>query len=162
MSVYDGPVLPPRPPEPTVEALPPGAIPVHATMGDELIELVGYRVPRRTVDLGGAFFVTLYWRALRKVPTRYLVFIHGEMPALGEMQRFTGNHVTGEGFHPPERWKVGRIVEDTFSVCVDYGIPTGVYRLYAGLYKDKERLEVDQPALHDGHDRFRLGEVVVE
>jgi len=75
--------------------------------------------------------------------------------------RFTGNHVTGEGFFSPERWEVGRLFADTFSVCVDYGNPPGGYRLYAGLYKDKDRLEVDDSSLHDGHNRFRLGKVEV-
>lgn len=161
MSLWDGPQVPPRPPEPYVEDLPAGSVPVHATMGEGMIEFVGYRVQQRAVDLGGAFFVTLYWKALRKVPTRYLVFIHGEHPELGEMQRFTGNHQTGEGFYGPDAWKPGLIVEDTFSVCVDYGISPGIYRLYAGLYKDKDRLEVDDSALHDGHNRFRLGKVLV-
>ncbi len=161
MSVWDGPEIMPRPPEPYVSRLPPGTVPVHATMGEEMIEFVGYRVHERAVDLGDSFFVTLYWRALRKVSTRYLVFIHGERPSMGEMMRFTGNHSTGEGFYGPETWKPGLIVEDTFSVCVDYGIPGGLYRLYAGLYKDKDRLEVDDPSLHDGHNRFRMGKVLI-
>jgi hypothetical protein len=113
------------------------------------------------VRLGDSFFTTLYWRALQRVPTRYLVFIHGECPLEGEEKRFTGNHITGEGFYGPEQWKVGRIVEDTFSVCVDYGNPYGTYRLYAGLYKDEDRLEVDDASLHDGHNRFRLGKIEV-
>jgi 4-amino-4-deoxy-L-arabinose transferase-like glycosyltransferase len=161
IGVWDGPVLEPRPEEPIIDALPAGAVPVHATMGEGMIEFAGYRVVRRDVKLGGGFFVTLYWRALRKVPARYLVFIHGEHPLLGEMKRFTGNHITGEGFHSPERWKIGKLLEDTFSVCVDYGNPPGSYRLYAGLYKDKDRLEVDDSSLHDGHNRFRLGKVEV-
>jgi hypothetical protein len=161
MGLWDGPVNEPRAPSPYIETLPAGAVPVHATMGEEMIEFVGYKVDERGVDLGGGFFVTLYWRALRKVPVRYLVFIHGERPYLGEMQRFTGNHVTGEGFHAPETWKPGLIVEDTFSVCVDYGIEKGVYRLYAGLYKDQDRLEVDDAALHDGHNRFGMGKVLI-
>jgi 4-amino-4-deoxy-L-arabinose transferase-like glycosyltransferase len=161
MSLWDGPVLEPRPEPPLVDSLPPGSVPVHATMGEGMIEFAGYRVEQRSVDLGGAFFVTLYWRALQRVSTRYLVFIHGEHPLEGEMMRFTGNHVTGEGFFSPERWQVGRLVEDTFSVCVDYGNPAGLYRLYAGLYKDQDRLEVDDSSLHDGHNRFRLGKVQV-
>jgi hypothetical protein len=161
MSLWDGPVLEPRPEPPYVESLPPGSVPVHATMGEGMIEFAGYRVEDRSVALGGGFFVTLYWRALKRINTRYLVFIHGEHPMEGEMMRFTGNHVTGEGFFSPERWEVGRLLEDTFSVCVDYGNPPGVYRLYAGLYKDKDRLEVDDSSLHDGHNRFRLGKVDV-
>ncbi len=161
MSLWDGPVLEPRPAPPYVDSLPPGSVPVHATMGEGMIEFAGYRVEQRAVALGGGFFVTLYWRALKRINTRYLVFIHGEHPLEGEMMRFTGNHVTGEGFFSPERWEVGRLLEDTFSVCVDYGNPPGVYRLYAGLYKDKDRLEVDDSALHDGHNRFRLGKVEV-
>ncbi|MBW2263530.1 MAG: glycosyltransferase family 39 protein [Deltaproteobacteria bacterium] len=161
MSLWDGPVLEPRPAASYLDSLPPGSVPIHATMGEGMIEFAGYRVEERSVALGDAFFVTLYWRALQRINTRYLVFIHGEQPLAGEMMRFTGNHVTGEGFFSPERWEVGRLFADTFSVCVDYGNPPGGYRLYAGLYKDKDRLEVDDSSLHDGHNRFRLGKVEV-
>jgi len=161
MGVWDGPVLPPRAPEPYVQGLPAGSTEVHATLGGRMIEFVGYRVDARSVKLGGSFLVTLYWRALRRVPTRYLVFIHGEVPLRGEMKRFTGNHITGEGFWGPEAWKTGRLVEDTFSVCVDYGNPLGDYVLYTGLYKDEDRLAVDDAALHDGHDRFTIGDITV-
>ena len=159
--VYDGPVLPAVPLPPLVAGVPEGATPVAATMGDGLVELAGYRVDASSAAIGDSFMVTLYWKPLKKIQERWIVFIHGEKYDLGEAKRFNGNHVTGEGMYGTEKWVPGTIIEDEFAVCVDYGIPTGLYALSAGLYRDKDRLEVDEQWLHDGHDRIPLGEIMV-
>jgi 4-amino-4-deoxy-L-arabinose transferase-like glycosyltransferase len=159
--LYDGPVLKAAPDPPLVKAVPDGAVKIAAAMGDGLLELAGYRVHARSAKIGDSFLVTLYWRAVKKTADHWIVFIHGDTYAKGESKRFNGNHVTGEGVYATERWMPGTLIEDTFAVCVDYGIPTGTYALYAGLYREKERLAVDEPWMHDGHNRVPLGDFLV-
>jgi 4-amino-4-deoxy-L-arabinose transferase-like glycosyltransferase len=159
--VYDGPVLPAAPPPPLVDSVPEGVVPAAATMGDGLVEIAGYRVDARSARIGDSFMVTLYWKPLKKIQERWIVFIHGEKYDLGEAKRFNGNHVTGEGMYGTEKWEPGTIIEDEFAVCVDYGIPTGLYDLSAGLYRDNDRLGVDESWLHDGHDRIPIGQITV-
>lgn len=160
--MYDGPVLKPIPSPPLVRQVPAGASKISASMGDGLLELAGYEVGARSAKIGDSFFITLYWKPIKKVKERWIVFIHGERYYKGEAKRFNGNHVTGEGLYPTEKWRPGTIIKDQFAVCVDYGIPTGRYILKAGLYREKERLDVDQQWMHDGHNRIPIGEIRIE
>lgn len=160
--VFEGEPISSQFPVPTVKNLPADATPTSITLGGGLLELVGYRVGKRTARIGDSIMVTLYWKPLKKINERWIVFIYGEMYADGDAKRFNGNHVTGEGSFGTERWEVGTIVEDAFAVCVDYGIPSGIYELSAGLYREKERMQVDEAWLHDGNNRIFLGKIKVE
>ncbi len=160
--MYDGPVLKPVPDPPLVKAVADNASEVSVSMGESLLELVGYRVGAPSVKIGYSFVVTLYWKAIRKTNERWIVFIHGEKYHDGEAKRFNGNHVAGEGFYATEKWRPGTIIEDTFAVCVDYENPPGLYDLTAGLYREKERLPVDEQWKHDGHNRIPIGRIEVE
>lgn len=154
---YDGPQVSAVAPPPLVKKMKKEAIEVHASMLNGAVELSGYIIEKKKVKIGHSFFVTLYFRTLKELKHRWIVFIHGERYERGEVKRFNGNHVSGEGFYGTEKWKVGQLIEDTFAVCVDYGLNPGTYHLYAGLYREKKRMEVDDGWLHDGHDRIPIG-----
>jgi 4-amino-4-deoxy-L-arabinose transferase-like glycosyltransferase len=144
----------------------PTAINSGAVLGD-MIELVGYELPERTVAPGGLLNLTLYWRAKEPVGARYKVFTH----LLGEVFNASGeNFIWGQldaepvgGRAPTTGWTEGQIVRDAYAIPVAPDAPEGPYTLELGMYgiTDGKRLMVSIPGERSQADAVMLGEVLI-
>jgi hypothetical protein len=78
--------------------------------------------------------------------------------------QFSHEHVPGDWMYPADRWRPGDVIEDrTLLQLPPFTIRPGTYEVYFGVYRRStgERLKVLQGA-SDGHDRVRLGTLVVD
>ncbi|MBN2002733.1 MAG: hypothetical protein JXA21_05200 [Anaerolineae bacterium] len=126
----------------------------------EVIRLVGYDLPRATLQAGEMLELTLYWQTQNAIPTRYKVFTH----LLGETYNAnTGNFIWGQLDNEPgdgqaltTLWTPGAIVKDGYLIPVDPAAPPGTYTLEIGMYGlvDMTRLPVS-----DGEGQ-RLGDAI--
>jgi hypothetical protein len=122
--------------------------PTHSVSSDlgGQIRLVGYDLDRENVRPGDAFTVTLYWQAVKPLPTDYTVFVHlvgAEIVAQEDSQPYGGDY-------PTSAWATGEIVRDSHTVRLKPEVRPGAYQLVVGLYRleNLARLPVmidDQP-----------------
>jgi hypothetical protein len=105
----------------------------------EHIALIGY--DWEPADPGETARLTLYWKALEKVPRNYQVFVHLR-DATGAV--VAQSDVLNPGDYPAEQWPLDKYVRDEHRFVVPSGIPPGEYRLAVGLWlmSKGERLPV--------------------
>ncbi|MCS7261130.1 MAG: glycosyltransferase family 39 protein [Anaerolineae bacterium] len=112
-------------------AIPPMQHVVNANFGGE-ITLLGYDLPERKVQPGGALSITLYWRAERDVQRHYIVFNH----LLGaDLRQWGGRDRIPRDYYSTALWTAGEVVRDDYLIPVDATAPPGVYHLDVGLYQ---------------------------
>jgi hypothetical protein len=97
-------------------------------LGDA-VSLVGFDLAPAA---GGTLPVTLYWRTDTFVDQDYTVFIQilgadGKPVAQSDAQPESGGY-------PTSLWQPGETVRDSHPVAIPAGLPTGEYRLMAGMY----------------------------
>ena len=96
-----------------------------------VIELMGFDLPRPEVDSGQVLPLTLYWRAIAPVLINYQVFAHLTRPATilwGQSDKLN------PGDFPSSRWPLDKYVWDDHTIRVLPGTPPGDYTLVVGLY----------------------------
>ncbi len=104
---------------------------VNARFGGE-ITLLGYDLPERRVQPGGALPVTLYWQAERDIQSHYIVFNH----LLGaDLRQWGGRDRVPRDYYSTALWAAGEVVSDPYLLPVDAEAPPGIYRLDVGLYQ---------------------------
>lgn len=102
--------------------------PLDARFGDG-IALAGVDVAI-TAD---ALAVTLTWRSLQAVPVSYDVFVH-LLTEDGRLIAQTDGKPLG-GVAPTTRWRAGDVIVDPRVMALPADLPSGTYRLTAGLYE---------------------------
>ena len=102
------------------------------------IELLQARV-RPGETLG----VSLHWRALEVVTTRYVVFVHLLGPTGGLAAQDDREPLNG--LQPTNTWTPGVNLWDLRQIYVPPDAVPGVYQLRIGMYTDQGRLEVVDP-----------------
>jgi len=126
---------------------------VNAAVGDVAL-LLGLDA----VKARGAYAhdVTLYWLALRDVGANDKAFVHLLSADGAVIAQHDGDPVGG--FTPTSRWRSGELIADRHRVPLPPGLPSGEYRLRAGMYQPAplRNLPVDPPT-EDG--RVDLGMV---
>ena len=131
-------------------------VPLQALFGDQA-ELVGAEFPARARP-GERLSVQLYWLALRQVGRNDKTFVHLTDAEGRVIAQHDGD--PGGGFTPTSRWQPGELVEDRHYVDVPQDLPTGRYRLKAGLYQfEPFRNLLTEPPAADG--RVDIGEVLI-
>ncbi len=110
--------------------LPPMQHTVNANFAGALT-LLGYDLPRRRVQPGATFPITLHWRAERAVGQNLIVFNH--LLDQAAVQR-GGADRTPQLYYTTLLWVPGEIVSDAYDVPVARTAPPGVYWLDVGLY----------------------------
>ncbi len=133
----------------------------------EYVQLEGYQAPA-VARPGDTLLVTLYWRAWRKIPQHYTVFVqlvgaefnpqtNGPLWAGHDSEPFDGGY-------PTSQWFTGKLVADTHTLTLPPNIPPGEYELWAGMYTlpDVTRLPVYDIANRIKSDHVVLGRVRVE
>ena len=141
---------------------PPIPVPVEANFADKLI-LLGYDLPVRRAEPGGAFPLTLYWQASTQKITETLVIFNR---LLDNQQRSWG----GYDRWPQETantklWHPGEVVVDTFNLPVAVDAPDGVYTIDLGLYNQADPTAAPLPLIRDGvaidQNSVRIGPVKI-
>ncbi len=87
-----------------------------------LIQLEGYTQQANSL--------TLYWRALAKMPTNYTRFVHLVDPASGSIIAQADGYTQGNSY-PTSQWQPGEIIADTVP-----NLPAGDYAVFVGFYEN--------------------------
>ncbi len=124
--------------------------------GDDLVQLVGWKLDPEQPSPGSPMTMTLYWKVLKNVRGSWKVFVH--IDAAG--QRIHGDHDPVAGLYPTGDWTPGDIIADEHHVVVKRTVGRGRYTFYAGLYRGNSRMKVAKGP-KDNDNRARLGYVRV-
>jgi hypothetical protein len=123
------------------------------------LELIGAKFPK-VVTPGRKFEVTLHFKVLKKIHSKYKMFLHID----GRGNRILGDHEPVGGKYQTSLWLPGRWVVDRYTVPASasstVSTPSGKYVVYAGLFQGDRRMVVLSGA-HDGQNRIRLGHLDV-
>jgi hypothetical protein len=91
---------------------------------NDAIRLVGY-------DLSAEPTLTLYWQALRRLPTSYKIFIHLIDDAGNIVAQV--DYVPQNWAYPTNWWEADEYVQDEVVLPIT-DLPTGTYEMWLGLY----------------------------
>ena len=92
---------------------------------------------------GETMVVSLHWRALEVVTTRYVVFVHLLGPTGGLVAQDDREPVNG--LQPTNTWTPGVSLWDPRQIYIPADAAPGVYQLRTGMYTEQGRLEVVDP-----------------
>jgi hypothetical protein len=145
-----------RCPIPAIPDAPPGTQVANARFGDDL-HLLAYRVTRN----GPTLSLTLYWRAQRRMPLNYKIFVHVFDPATG-IPVAQDDAEPHRGGYPTLFWAPEEIVQDHVPVSLT-GVSPGRYGIAIGAYNPAtgDRLPViDAQGRQSSDGRLVLEETV--
>jgi len=132
-----------------------------ATDAGAVVELLGYDVAPPQLAPGDELSVTLYWRSLNVVATRYIVFVH----LLDSSGRIASqvDAMPLNGARPTTGWLPDEVLTDPYSLAVSPDTPPGEYLIEVGLYDPQtgERLLVADSSGQIQGDRVILDELLV-
>ncbi len=110
----------------------PPAAPQHAvafTLGEPpAVRLVGYDLARTEGNLR----VTLYWRAVERLPLSLKVFVHLEDDQ-GHVVAQRDDYPV-QGARPTTSWQPGEVIVDAYDIALTSATPAGSFALSVGLY----------------------------
>lgn len=127
---------------------------IDATYGD-LVKLVGWSIDPAAPEIGGEATVTFYWEVLRETEERWQFYVHLDAGAT----RQNADHEAIGSIYPSRYWRAGQIIRDEVPLELLPGLGDGPVRVYAGLFKGDDRLEVSAPgqAVVEEDGRLFLG-----
>lgn len=101
---------------------------MHLLLGEEVL-LLGY--DWEPSEPGGQAGLTVYWKAVKPIPTNYQVFVHlrdesGAVVAQSDK--------LNPGDYPTHRWPQDRYIRDEHWLHIPEDLPPGEYRLAVGLW----------------------------
>ncbi|MBK6769641.1 MAG: glycosyltransferase family 39 protein [Ardenticatenales bacterium] len=105
--------------------------PMRVRFGDA-IELVGYRLPTRSVHAGETLPLTLYWRSTARLRTDHKVSVQlrrGAAETWGQR-----DEAPADGTRPTSGWRRGEVVADDQPVPVYADAPPDAYTLFVKVY----------------------------
>jgi hypothetical protein len=128
--------------------------PVNVTLGDELL-LLEVKL-NESFQPGQTLPVEFVWQPLQRLQADYNLFLQ-LLAADGSLLAQHDSPPNG-GYTPTSTWQPGQPVIDHHALAIPLDLPTGDYRLIAGLYNPAtgHRLAVDQK-----RDFVELGQVTL-
>jgi hypothetical protein len=114
---------------------------------DEL-RLVGFEYDRRVVQDGDFLAVTLYWEALKDMPTDYIIQVR-LLDENGDILAAADNRPQ-EGTRPTSTWLAGEVFEDTHRLLIEEQFPPGIYPIDVALL-DADTNQRQNIVGDDGH-----------
>lgn len=103
--------------------------------------------------------LTLYWRALDRIPADYTVFVHLYDP-LTESIVAQSDTMPRDNSYPSSRWVADEVVEDPRLLSL-LGVPPGRYRLGVGLYRIENGQFLRLPAVDSNGEPVPADRVVL-
>jgi hypothetical protein len=107
---------------------------VEANFNGE-IQLLGYDLPMRRVEVGSGIPLVLYWQSLRRLTKSYIIF---DRLLDANQQPWGGYDRLPKETYPTDLWIPGEVVADGFVVPVAPDAPDGVYNIVVGLYDEAD------------------------
>jgi len=142
-------------PPPTIEEL---DIPrLRQANFDNRFNLLGVDLRPLQVRRGEAVHISLYWQALAKPGSDYLVSVlmtDDEGNVLDELLR-----EPVDGYYPTTLWADGEVVRDRLDLFPDSSVPSGRHRVWVRLYDPSTQTHVRLAGSEE--DRVRVGKVRV-
>lgn len=134
---------------------------LDAVLGD-VVALRGSDLPEVALTRGRRLPVALHLGVNGTVDGDWQVFLH--IDAQGGNFRIHGDHWPLRGQYKSGLWRPGEFLIDRWEGTVPMDAPTGIYDVWAGLYRGDERLEVTagDAKLHDGDNRVNVGQITIE
>ena len=125
----------------------PDARPAMCAVLDRRVRLC-FQPHQTTARRGDTLSVTLRWSALQAITDDLSIFVHLIGPDGALIAQNDGNAVNG--LAPGFTWQPGREVIDQRAILVRRELPTGTYRLIAGMYRraDGARLKTETEQDH--------------
>jgi hypothetical protein len=128
--------------------------PTPARLGEH-IQLLGYSLPPSQAD-AALLRVQLHWQAGGQVVGDYTIFVQLLNAQDQLITSWDAQPLSGQ--YPTSRWQTGEIVVDEFALPLPEELPSGQYRLVAGMYD----LATGQRLPATGDDGQRLpGDMIV-
>jgi len=127
------------------------------TSGNGMLEYVGYTINKNRFDQGEEIELTMYYKVMKEIPKSYMIFFHMEVAEGALPRTMKLDDYPFGGFYPTNRWKPGEIIRQKFTKKISSNHPGGGIKIFAGFFKGRERLPVDQEKFNDGEDRFMVG-----
>ncbi|MGM0401701.1 MAG: ArnT family glycosyltransferase [Chloroflexota bacterium] len=129
----------------------------------EIAELLGYDLENASARAGQVVSLSLYWRALDTPAKNYKIFVH----LVDQEEEIIAQHdsVPANWARPTTGWQAGEVISDEHELLIPDHVPSGTYRLYAGMYDATTfaRLPaLDRQGEQQPHDRLLLGSLTVE
>jgi hypothetical protein len=100
--------------------------------GQPNLRLLGYDLASTSVEPGGSFELTLYWKTLSRMERVYSVFNHLVAPGGTLLTQQDG--WPQQGTYHTSQWLPGEVVEDHYTIRVPQNGPAGEYKLRVGMY----------------------------
>jgi uncharacterized membrane protein len=101
---------------------------------DRRITLLGYTLESSTpARRGETIHLVLVWRADEIIRERFVVYVH-LADAVGKIHS-QGDREPANGWLSTDRWNVGDVTPDGYTLELDPDMPAGEYRITTGLYK---------------------------
>ncbi len=126
-----------------------GYTPVEAVFateaGQSQVKLLGYTLPVRRVQPGGALPLNLYWQSMAPVladTVTFAVLLNADQQSFGSVDRYPA------GYYSPILWANGEVVSDDFSLGVRPDAPPGIYTVHLGQYRLVNGQPQSLPLLH--------------
>jgi len=113
------------------------AKPVQATFSlensDIDIHLAGYHWPTDAIKPGHDLPLTLFWRTTATPTQDYVIFVQ----LLDQANQVVAQHdgPPRDGHYPTSWWVADETIADLHLISLPADLPTGIYRLIAGLYR---------------------------
>ena len=117
-----------------------------------IISLSGFRLPSTALEPGGKIRIGLEWKALRRPPVDYTVFVH--LLGTGDRAVAQSDSMPLGGTFRTSDWDLGDTTFDVDEINLPNDLPVGSYTVEVGLYDAAtgERLPVT-----NGETSIRLG-----
>jgi hypothetical protein len=123
----------------------------------EHLTLRRVRVDSNQVPPGESLTVVPIWVSDGRVDRSYKVFCHVLSPGGKLVAQQDGLPLAG--LRPTQTWRSGEVIEDSYKIFVDPGVPVGEYELSMGMYDSETMLRLP---VHDANgDRVSDDRIVV-
>jgi hypothetical protein len=127
--------------QPRVFDSPPLEHHLDVTFGDEM-DLLGHDLRQDDENI----HLILYWKALRRMDTRYKIFVH-LLDSTTNVLVAQDDAMPRRWTYPTTWWEAGEVVSDEISLSLEE-VPSGQYDLMVGVYHPDtgERLPISSPS----------------
>lgn len=144
----------------------PGSV-VEVTLGGSIV-VRGADLPATSLSRGARLPIALHFAVpgsggfVGGAAGDWQVFLHIDNE--NGSYRIHGDHWPVRGQYKTPYWRPGEFIVDRWEGTVPMDAPSGIYDVWAGLYRGDDRLEVTAGSrkLTDSDDRVRVGQITIE
>jgi arylsulfatase A-like enzyme len=135
--------------------------PVHVRFGD-ILELLGYDLPRDSVRINESYRVVLYYRVLRRTRVPVSLGVSFQ-PVDGQpiWPLFRARHYPLNGRYPSTEWNAGEILRDEVAIRVDPEMRAVSLRSYFALEIAADGTRIPPAAGNDGAGQLEIAPVTI-